>query len=317
MKSKLVCYLLCSLVTVFAVEEFIPSSEWQVVKDGQHIPPGLEIRLDLENMQREARIPLAGEKQLSNIKNHEIVVVQPDSDITRAIDALTHGDYSSIDYLVDESSDIEHGVIIAKNANKLLPLLEIKQLSHDIYKIIAASLRNNVDAQHEFGNIVHIQKFMDGLLDLQDVRKENTKIKLSVLGALVGNGTFQLNNELKTKLLVLYVQANEEALRHKIINILNDGEGDVKRRFCEVAEEALPTATLNKNTWSVLRELARLKQEERKLFKAGSKFLDWLDVNINLLRSEADTVPLRELIRYRHEVFGNRFGSRRDDLDEL
>lgn len=37
-------------------EEFIPTNEWQIVKDGQAIPPGLHIRLNLETGLREAKL---------------------------------------------------------------------------------------------------------------------------------------------------------------------------------------------------------------------------------------------------------------------
>lgn len=37
-------------------EIFEPTNEWQIVKEGQHIPPGLHVRLNMELNQREAKI---------------------------------------------------------------------------------------------------------------------------------------------------------------------------------------------------------------------------------------------------------------------
>ncbi|CAF1186659.1 unnamed protein product [Rotaria sordida] len=47
-------------------EEFVPTNEWQIVKEGQKIPPGLHIRLNLETGLREAKLIDNNEQQSSS-----------------------------------------------------------------------------------------------------------------------------------------------------------------------------------------------------------------------------------------------------------
>ena len=39
-----------------SLDTFVPTKEWQVVKDGQHIPPGLHVRMDFQTGVKEAKL---------------------------------------------------------------------------------------------------------------------------------------------------------------------------------------------------------------------------------------------------------------------
>ncbi|GAV27950.1 hypothetical protein PMKS-001418 [Pichia membranifaciens] len=72
---------------------FAATHEWQVVKEGQVIPAGLNVRLDLENMNREAKLGDASGKQVpeSEKKNHELVVPDGDAGFLAECAAVVEG----------------------------------------------------------------------------------------------------------------------------------------------------------------------------------------------------------------------------------
>ncbi|CAF3195517.1 unnamed protein product [Rotaria socialis] len=85
MKSLLFVYLLIQIFAVAAqpsedpedAKEFIPTNEWQTISEGQQIPPGLHIRLNLETGLREAKL-LGNNEQKST--SNEIIAVSPEAD---------------------------------------------------------------------------------------------------------------------------------------------------------------------------------------------------------------------------------------------
>ena len=123
---------------------FEPSNEWKEVKEGQMIPAGLEVRLDLENMKREARLDTAGHDDATpKQRNHDIVVANMNPNFQSSLDFM-HGFsdrmYSKTSFvivvdhletLVEWSSDRESGIAIANDIKPLLKLSGIYASSHD------------------------------------------------------------------------------------------------------------------------------------------------------------------------------------------
>ena len=70
-------------------EEFVPTDEWQVVKEGQAIPKGLHVRLNLQTGVKEAKLleqeaqpesstSKSGEKQREGFKTEKLVPISED-----------------------------------------------------------------------------------------------------------------------------------------------------------------------------------------------------------------------------------------------
>ncbi|CAF4001022.1 unnamed protein product [Rotaria magnacalcarata] len=84
MKSLHFVYLLIQIFAVAAqpsedpehAKEFIPTNEWQTISEGQEIPPGLHVRLNLETGLREAKV-LDNNEQKST--SNEIIAVSPEA----------------------------------------------------------------------------------------------------------------------------------------------------------------------------------------------------------------------------------------------
>lgn len=60
---------------------FEPTNQWQVVREGQQIPPGLHVRVNLETGLEEARL-----LQQDDLSNAEVVLVDTDTDKTPELD---------------------------------------------------------------------------------------------------------------------------------------------------------------------------------------------------------------------------------------
>lgn len=68
-------------------EKFVPTKEWQEVKTGQHIPPGLHVKMDLQNGGKWAKLMDKEEdsqKQMS--KSTSILVSQEQKDEDRLVE---------------------------------------------------------------------------------------------------------------------------------------------------------------------------------------------------------------------------------------
>lgn len=210
---------------------FQPTNQWQPVREGQIIPVGLEVRLDLENMNREAKLSTQNNNKNPNSykdikKNHELIVSNGDPDFLNSllfikdfVDLYSGGSeipkFSTIiqhlDTLIDWSSDRESGVIIARN---ILPFIKLsglynkKGVTHSkfglkeaqyleaqemVYRILSSSFRNNIDAQEVLLDFLN----EPDIFLLQLVRGDEynseliTKRKLGLLGSLLNNDVFK------------------------------------------------------------------------------------------------------------------------------
>ena len=47
-------------------EEFVPTTEWQTVKDGQILPPGLEINVNVTTGEKQAKLKVEEDKSKRN-----------------------------------------------------------------------------------------------------------------------------------------------------------------------------------------------------------------------------------------------------------
>ncbi|KAG7826824.1 hypothetical protein KL920_005267 [Ogataea angusta] len=157
-------------------ELFEPSVDWRPVKEGQIIPGGLDIRLNIDTLEREAK--LTGDIQPNE---NGIVIVSEDTmgpneeqNLSEALgyvsEFVNHGFGDSatliekLEYISDMSSDSDYGVDAMQYIQPLIRLSglygeeglkEIREEDRDEIRelasiILASSLRNNAEAQRMF-----------------------------------------------------------------------------------------------------------------------------------------------------------------------
>lgn len=367
-------------------KNFIPTEDWQIVKQGQVIPPGLEVKLDLENMNREARLIKDQGNQLNKKRNHDIIISNGDPNFQNLLENIKELVKSEsinnrlrfdkiiedLDVLVDWSSDLETGAIIAQNIQPLLKLSGLyhtKNTQHNnfgfteaqyikvqemIYRILASSFRNNIEAQEILLNFLNEPDLFLVHLVSGDEKENDVVIKrkLGLLGSLLNNGLFTdyfQKGEIDKELIILYPKVESKDIKLRIMTILDDiklvrrderdedDQDDVNldKEYAIIVQNTLVKSSLNDDPQSreMLISLSELKKKDKLSFRADNKFLDWMDrqitkqrENVNELRKRdvgedhvltTEHGYLNELITLRHEVFGNPLGSRKEYIDEL
>jgi len=138
--------------------EFVPTEEFQVIKEGQDIPAGLHIRMDINSGQREARlnIPMEGDEglleALKDLPTEQSVVVvpQPEGETEQEESKPAMRDqvpisppvYESAGKVIpppptsgDEISTFQAALIFIKTEARLFDkaLDDLSDLAHDIY----------------------------------------------------------------------------------------------------------------------------------------------------------------------------------------
>lgn len=233
---------------------FQPTEDWQIVKDGQIIPIGLDIRLDLENLKREAKL-MSVEDSDKNVdfKNHELVVSDSNLDFQSSLQFITQFSSgklskSSIDIvlnhlenLIEWSSDIECGTIISSNIQPFLKLsglynddiekalglskVQVIKVKDMVFRILSACFRNNIEAQETLLKYLTNPEDLLAKLVKYDSNTLIMKRKLGLLGSLLSNSVFDEwfnKGGIESQLIILYSKVNDNSIKERIINILQD-----------------------------------------------------------------------------------------------
>lgn len=232
---------------------FQPEEDWKVVREGQIIPPGLDIKMDFESGVKEAKV--SNKMDLRKEKpNHDLVVANTDPGFRASLEFMygfADGKYGKtlftiiddhFNELIEWSSDRESGIEISQNVNPLLKLtglfemdgldykesLNKKQLEiiqEKTFRILSSSFQNNLEAQE--GLIGYLEK-PEQFLKILSTRQADesdliTKRKLGLLGTLVNNGLFNKyfdKGGLEYKLIDLYSKCENDSVRERIMTIL-------------------------------------------------------------------------------------------------
>ncbi|KAG7783529.1 hypothetical protein KL910_005192 [Ogataea haglerorum] len=329
-------------------ELFEPSTDWKTVKEGQIIPGGLDIRLNIDTLEREAKLSDNNKPHENGavIVSEDIMEFDEEQDFSEALRHVSKfvdhgvGDPATLlrklEFISEMSSDSDYGVDTMQYIQPLIRLSGLydeegpKDLNDDDRDeireratiILASSLRNNAEAQRKF-----LQYFSDPMdfVDHLTAKIENDVLlrrRLGILGSLLNSGWFMDRFEsIKKKLLILYPQLENQATKQRLMHIISDITGDVAdedndRQFANIAQLTLiGEKALDDGTLTLLDELKKLKLNNRKLFKARSEFLEWLNLQMEALKAAKD--PKLEEFRFlRHEVFGNPKAMRKS-YDEL
>ncbi|KAG7873037.1 hypothetical protein KL938_005153 [Ogataea parapolymorpha] len=234
-------------------ELFEPSTDWKPVKEGQIIPGGLDIRLNIDTLEREAK--LTGNSQPNEngavVVPEDIMELDEEQNMSEALRYLSkfvdHGVGDSatllrkLEFISEMSSDSDYGVDTMQYIQPLIRLSglygeegqkqtddenrnEIRELATII---LASSLRNNPEAQRKF-----LQYFSDPMdfVDHLTAKIQNDVLlrrRLGILGSLLNSGSLIDGFEsIKKKLLILYPQLENQATKQRLMHIISDITGD-------------------------------------------------------------------------------------------
>lgn len=218
-------------------------------------------------------------------------------------------------------------------------LNNVKDLS---YKILSATFRNNEEAQAVLlSHLTDQVGFLEKLVNHED-NALVSKSRLGFLGSLLNNSQFDdafIQGEIETQLLKLYSVNTDHGIKNRILLILedkdlnkrdisNDDEMELHQspdeRYAKRIESKLIKTSVSTDVEAqqLLAHLKTMKLNRDSVFKASAPFLDWLSQEIETAKSDRrkrdlDSAMVDTLIELRHEVFGNRLGSRKEFIDDL
>lgn len=299
---------------------FVPTEEWQTIRQGQEIPAGLHVRINMETLQKEAKLLSENERE----PQAEVPAVYETSDVSTfdgAVNAvLKFGDQVSAssskklnekdiddaaETLVDLSHDLEHGVRLTQDPKIFTSILDIADsagldLTEKLLRIMGSSLRNNPEA---IGNVLKLQnpQFINRLFDYLDDKSADEVVKKRVIGII---HALSLNNSFKLEYLSLQRGRGidrlvsvfpelEHASQVRVMNILEDLGlvADLEKR-----QEESPQLEFSNFLQSSLHErkvvaepqfqlyfnkLAQLHKQNKDL-KPTPEFLQWLAQEANV-----------------------------------
>lgn len=329
-------------------EVFEPSVDWKVIREGQHIPQGLDVRLDMSTGEKTGRLSSGdGDCQVS----HDVIPVdQPedepsselgdfastdpidadvaDEDINKlkrayndntvqelspAIDSLLKGHTTPLEALIEHSHDLQGGITIAERA--LQPLLELAKGSNYEVKemalrVIAQCLRHNPEALEH----VDVSTVLPQLI--AQLPKENGVIQKRILGVmstLVPSG--KVDSE---KLLGIFPLVDSQS-KLRLLDTFGDLEHaklvkrDVSEGLYEEVQDALSSGSIDEaHMEPIFDKLVTLKKLTG--VKASPEFINWLVDEADKHRGSTDLY--KKLKESRHLVFGNP-NALRKNFDEL
>lgn len=344
----------------------IPTEEWQQIREGQDIPQGLHVRLNIDTLVKEAKILDEDDEEGMSKHNFSDLVAVPQEEkeeeeedrsitpptgqinsFTAAVEEVNYGKDESrlaqaLDVLVDISHDAEFGEKLTANKQPFSQLFKLVNKHQDnldmveiIYRIIGTSLRNNQEAIKNFLK-VQDQYVIDQLLQQITNPNFNDIIQKRILGiiqALLQNDTFRFTYFKIDQLITKYDYLGDQS-KLRFLNILQDlgyNSKDIEKRsdndsdstFSNYLQNALINDKITPNSQfkALFDQLTKLHEDNQSL-RVSTDFLQWLSDEVesrkrNDKREEHEVVYDQEMLRRRHEVFGNPNAMRKAMLDEL
>lgn len=146
---------------------FLPTKDFQIIKDDQDLPPGLHVRMNIFTGEKEARpnIPIEGKDQLDDVTEQAVIMIpQPDSDDAEVVEqgqmppgAPSYEPVGKIQQphgTTESSTDTENFdwslAVLSNhpNANDMVHLESalsiLNELAHDIYYGLELAKRGDV-----------------------------------------------------------------------------------------------------------------------------------------------------------------------------
>lgn len=305
---------------------FVPTNEWQQIRPGQDIPPGLHVRLNVDTLVREAKLMDDEEDDVNAVYvgDEALAVYTPevhehvDSWDAAVDEILGYGTrlQPAFDIIADLAHDLEFGEKLAKNTQVFPRFVEIAQANPEyqdqIYRIMALLLRNNPQAVKL---VIESPQSKETVLSLLDqLNGSDDTIQKRILGVVLPLTTPE---ELMNHYPYLGAQARE-----RLNNVLED-DGVKKRdgssaspdeQLSTYLQKRVPLAPKNQffDYFDALVDLHKGNAE----LDANDEFLNWL-ASEGEKQKGANAEVYRRLIDARHNVFGNPMAMRKALADEL
>lgn len=306
---------------------FVPSDDWQEIRPGQDIPPGLHVRLNVDTLKREAKLMDDSEGEVNAVyvnpeHQEQVVVYTPQLHDTidswqAAVDEILGGGTRlepALDIIADLSHDLEHGAKLTHNP-QIFPRLLVVAKEHpehqdSIYRIMASLLRNNPDAVQLALDLPHNDATVKDLLS--QLPQGDDTLQKRILGVVLPLTT-------PSQLMEYYPYLGTEA-RQRLFNILED---DLAKRDQGQAPDEQVLAYLQKRVPLVPKDkfddyldaLIDLHKRNEDL-NANDEFLTWLADEVVKTKG-AEPQMHKRLLDARHNVFGNPMAMRKGLSDEL
>lgn len=232
--------------------QFKPSSEWQIVKEGQTIPPGLHVRLNLETGSQEAKYLLDDDED-ENINNVAVVVPQKDG----KAETKKSAKMASNKPLKKSKVDPEELMSFSSSVDEILKFDEERDISR-----LSKALDTLIDLSHdiEFGaeltkdkNIFASMKQASDLLKTES--PELVEKIFRVMGSSLRNNEQSIENFLLQQPL-LFIDDLYELLNDTFVSdIIHKRVLGVIQALSSNAEYAKVNFSLDEGTFSGLQKL--------------------------------------------------------------
>ncbi|CAN3376539.1 hypothetical protein DIURU_002709 [Diutina rugosa] len=307
---------------------FVPTNDWQEIRPGQDIPPGLHVRLNVDTLKREAKLMADDDSGDVNAvyvnpdHQEQVAIYKPQlheniDSWQAAVDEILGGGTRlepALDIVADLSHDLEHGAKLTHNPEifpRLLVLAkEHPDLQDSIYRIMASSLRNNPDAVQQALDSPHNDATVSELL--RQLPSSDDTLQKRILGVVSPLTT-------PSQLMEYYPYLGPEA-RSRLFNILED---DSAKRDQGQAPDEQVSVYLQKRVPLVPKDkfdnyldaLIDLHKNNEDL-NANDEFLTWLADEVEKTKGASPEMHKR-LLDARHNVFGNPMAMRKALADEL
>ncbi|CAN3359848.1 nucleotide exchange factor Sil1p [Diutina catenulata] len=338
MRPALLLYLASALAsaTICAADNdcypqiFVPTEEWQEIRPGQDIPPGLHVRLNVDTLKKEAKLLDEDEDEghanvYNNAKKHQMSAAMAmytpkthaaiDSWDAAVDEILADGDRvaPALELLAELAHDIEYGDKLTRNPQAFLKLSQLakRDLEHQdsVYRLMASSLRNNPDAIDNAASSPHTPEMVAQMLaDLKTSDDTTQKRILGVVAPLTKN---------KRELVEYYPWLGDGA-RQRLFNALEDdkrSDDTPQEEVSSYLQKRVPEEVENPEFKRYFESLVDLHERDESL-RANPEFLEWLASQVQKRQGDGSEFS-HEMLRARHEVFGNPMGMRKAMADEL
>lgn len=242
---------------------FTPTNEWQTIKEGQDIPPGLHVRLNIDTLQREAKLMDAE----ASSENNELVLSndQPDQQQEN-----------------DDNIELQKQEILKK---KIEDFKVKQQDEHNEQKIIPKKSKVSIEDLNDFGSSVEqlgqfqydqdltlLEKALDNLIELSHdiefgAKLTNSKQTFDTLLHIIA--IIPTNHEIHEKIYRIMgssLRNNPEAIE----NVLNNQSETFIQVFFEQLKYLSIPDIVKKRILGILQALCLNEQFQFKFFNKNN-----------------------------------------------
>ncbi|KAK6463413.1 hypothetical protein DFJ63DRAFT_334947 [Scheffersomyces coipomensis] len=285
---------------------FNPTKEWQNIREGQNIPAGLHVRLNIDTSQREAKLMDESSEQVQPPQPHDIVVVDTPVDAASKEEKLKRKQVKNI--VEKYNSGNEKGKVNFEDLNNFdQAIYEIETFNDqpndqkDVARVSKAlDILSELSHDIKFGVTLTSDKaIFENLVDIATFKNDKISEKAyRIMGSSLRNNPEAINNVLKNS-NALFVENLFKSLNYEsdivqkrilgIIHALTQNNHFNSQYF---------SSSNNQGIKSLISVFPSLGEESKQRFVNIFEDLNLLDSNNIEKRSEANSEPDFEISSY-------------------